>query len=394
MIVMDVKLNNFCAFKDFHINMSYPKKIVNSSIEDEFLQEYPNFRYKKVNILMGSNASGKTSFGKMLMGIFNFINRKELAYITDRIADEKKESFFSIDYIERLAIAKVNIGNPEDLNIWGLCLCRLEVNIPAVENKNYTLDKCRISVKTIPVKDGDNYEKCAKRLNSIAEIKGLEGLEKLSQAPRFGWKFTYPMDSNSAFSNIKIGDLENNLYLRVLKNILITLDNSISDVTKVKDIENTYAIKIGNKGLIIQDGELLDPNNILSSGTKAGIDVADLLASIIEHKNGFYYCDEKFSYIHSDIEKALLSLMISNLGDREQLFFTTHNLDIADMDLPKHSFYFMKKENIDGDISISCEAASSELKSTDSVRNAIDNDVFMVSPRVERLYELGNNEVI
>lgn len=29
MIVMDVKINNFYAFKDFHMNMSYPKKIVN-----------------------------------------------------------------------------------------------------------------------------------------------------------------------------------------------------------------------------------------------------------------------------------------------------------------------------------------------------------------------------
>ena len=28
MIVMDVKIDNFFAFKKFHMNMSYPKKIV------------------------------------------------------------------------------------------------------------------------------------------------------------------------------------------------------------------------------------------------------------------------------------------------------------------------------------------------------------------------------
>lgn len=39
---------------------------------------------------------------------------------------------------------------------------------------------------------------------------------------------------------------------------------------------------------------------------------------------GFYYCDEKFSYIHSDVEKAILSLMIQRLNDNDQLFFTTH----------------------------------------------------------------------
>ena len=75
MIVMYVKLKNICAFDDFNANFSYPKKIVNSSIEREYLPGFPNFRYKKVNILLGTNASGKTSFGKILMYIFNFMKK-------------------------------------------------------------------------------------------------------------------------------------------------------------------------------------------------------------------------------------------------------------------------------------------------------------------------------
>ena len=99
MIVMDVKINNFYAFKDFHMNMSYPKKIVNSYIRDEHLKERPNFRYKKVNIIMGANATGKTSFGQMLMSVFNFIHKKETAYLINRICDVKKEANFSIDFV-------------------------------------------------------------------------------------------------------------------------------------------------------------------------------------------------------------------------------------------------------------------------------------------------------
>ena len=34
MIIMDIKVDNIYAFKDFHINMSYPKKILNSTIEN------------------------------------------------------------------------------------------------------------------------------------------------------------------------------------------------------------------------------------------------------------------------------------------------------------------------------------------------------------------------
>ena len=38
MIIMDIKIDNFFAFKNFHMNMSYPKKIVDSTIEKEYLE--------------------------------------------------------------------------------------------------------------------------------------------------------------------------------------------------------------------------------------------------------------------------------------------------------------------------------------------------------------------
>lgn len=47
MIVMDLKIDNFFAFNNFQINMSYPKKIVDSLINPEHLQDRTNFRYKK-----------------------------------------------------------------------------------------------------------------------------------------------------------------------------------------------------------------------------------------------------------------------------------------------------------------------------------------------------------
>ena len=50
MIIMDVKIDNLYAFKEFHMNMSYPKKVVNSPIDNEFLHERPNFRYRRINI--------------------------------------------------------------------------------------------------------------------------------------------------------------------------------------------------------------------------------------------------------------------------------------------------------------------------------------------------------
>ena len=71
MVIMDIRIDNFYQFKNFHMNMSYPKKIVDSTIEAEHLAGLPNFRYKKVNIIMGANASGKTSLGRLLMKFTN-----------------------------------------------------------------------------------------------------------------------------------------------------------------------------------------------------------------------------------------------------------------------------------------------------------------------------------
>ena len=72
MIVLKSKLNNIFGFDDFEFCFSYPKKIINSLIEEEHLRERPNFRYKKAVILMGSNATGKTSFGKALKLYWSF----------------------------------------------------------------------------------------------------------------------------------------------------------------------------------------------------------------------------------------------------------------------------------------------------------------------------------
>ena len=72
----DLKLDNLCAFRNFHVNFSYPKKIVNSYIEHEHLDGLPNFRYKKVNIIMGSNATGKTSLGRLILSIFILIGKR------------------------------------------------------------------------------------------------------------------------------------------------------------------------------------------------------------------------------------------------------------------------------------------------------------------------------
>ena len=126
MIIMDLKIDNFFAFKEFHMNMAYPKKIVNSYIPNEHLWGRDNFRYKKVNILMGGNATGKTSIGKMLMAICNFIERDDMHGLLDRITDVNRDATISMDFVGdefvmyRLDI-KVKLSDVSDRDICSKC---------------------------------------------------------------------------------------------------------------------------------------------------------------------------------------------------------------------------------------------------------------------------------
>lgn len=372
MVIMDVKFDNFYAFRNFHMNMAYPKKILHSYIENEFLEGYPNFRYKKVNIIMGANASGKTSLGKMLMNIFNFLKKKEFSSITHAICNPALSARFSIDFV-------ASDGNR---------LCRLETSIAPRTGEEYQMSDITASVKIADITQNDRYETCAQRLNRAKNIPAPNYLEELEKLPSLSWFFSYPQDFVGKIPRRILSDSE--IYLKILENILKALDPAISGVTRFGDLDGVYAIHLLDDVAILQDGELTN-SELLSTGTKSGIDIAALLTSIIEGRNSFYYCDEKFSYIHSDIEKAILSVMIESLQENDQLFFTTHNADLLDLPLPKHSFLFLRKNIANKDCPIDCVSASDWLKrSTDSVKAALDNDLFSTAPATDLIYDILN----
>ena len=97
MIVLNLQLNGVYGFNNFNINFTYPKKIINSIIEDEFLDGRERFRYKKAVILMGANATGKTSLGNALVRIFTYMTTSNPLLLCEMLAGEKGS--FSIYFV-------------------------------------------------------------------------------------------------------------------------------------------------------------------------------------------------------------------------------------------------------------------------------------------------------
>lgn len=359
MIILNLVLNGIYGFNDFNINFTYPKKIVNSIIEAENLKGRERFRYKKAIILMGANATGKTSLGKALLRIFNYIESGNAAVLCEMVSGEKGN--FSIDFVngdyrlQRL-FAEINPGQN------------------AVEIK---YSDAEIGVY-------DSYEKCVIKLKDrTAEVqRTAAALKKMVGEIRY--RFAYPEIEKT----LKLTGANKNILLKTLRAVIGTLDPTLQNVSLSKDLKDTFIVRRGDTEIIIQEGKLLN-RDVLSSGTAEGIDVAMFLAAMIAKESTFYYCDEHFSYIQSDIEKRIFGIMLDRIGANEQLIFTTHNTDMLDLNLPKHSYIFLRKQKEDGCYKVSAVSASDVLKrNTDSIRNAVENDVFASLPQDTLLDEL------
>ena len=358
MIILDVKLNNIYGFDDFHINFTYPKKVVGSLIENEHLDGRERFRYLKAVILMGANAAGKTSFGKALLKIFNAINESNEAYFKELVTGDTSAGF-QVDFVN------------EGFTLHRVC--------GTVNKQNVELQYFNAEIGV-----SDSYEKTVSKLKERTdEIGG--SLKKLKKAVgALNYRFAYP----EIESSLKLSDIKNEVLLKTLRAVIGTLDPTLTDISMAKDLKDSFIIRRRSQEIIIQEGKLLN-KDILSSGTAEGIDVSVFLASMLSGNGSFYYCDEHFSYIQSDIEKRIFGLMLERLGKNDQLIFTTHNTDMLDLNLPKHTFAFLKKEIEDGEFRVSAVFASEILKrNTDSVKCALENDVFGSIPDDHLLDEL------
>ena len=146
---------------------------MNSYIRDEHLKERPNFRYKKVNIIMGANATGKTSIGKALLKIITYINTGNIAVLYDMIMG--KTGSFLIDFVND-----------------GFCLHRLIGNIDVVTS---SID---IKYQSAKIDKMDSYEKCITKLEDHTN-EAMNSLKKIIGP--ISYRFAYPEIESSILLN-------------------------------------------------------------------------------------------------------------------------------------------------------------------------------------------------
>ena len=373
MIVMRIKLDHIYSFNNFEVDFTYPKKVKNSLVREEYLSGNESFRYKKVNIFIGSNASGKTTLIKSIWSVIYFLNKKESISIERMINKNFKKSTIEMDFV-------TSRNNKNILN-------RVIIN-----TINSDSVKIKMAHKMINLTTTINYEKASEKLDEI-ETVFKDYLEVLNECKfSFGWYTSLPITEapfdEVYFENVK-SEAEEKEYIHILTKVLSTLDPSILSVRRSRDSKDAYVINHkSNNSLVIPKGMKLADIPLLSSGTKNGINIANVIYSIKKHQFGVYLIDEQFSFMNSEIEASLIATMVSLLGTGEQIFITTHNTNILSLSFPIHSFYFLRKNKYESDIEIAC-ASKYENRNNVLVKNLYDNDLFSTAPNVSGIFSLG-----
>ena len=346
MIITDITINNLYCFDDFYVDFSYPRKINSSTIDCEFLEERPNFNIKRFCVIMGSNSSWKTSFGKVLCGIENFIVKKEITDLLKKgICDKTKNASFEVKFV-----------TPSDLKFHSLSL---------EFNSDSAFPVKALTYKSIPILQSDSCLSCRKKIDSITFCVKNKSSTFISTNDSSDLIEKFDAFKKVAFNNSHLayrfylnGSNEIDLYngeitisKELLEKIFKTFDPSIRGVDTLtkkstsKDAGYLVEFVNGDEVQLNSEGKVISSNeDRLSKGTIDALSVMGFITNVMTNSNSkgsyTYYLDEKLSSSHSEIEIDLLNLVVSKLSKNSQFIYTTHNNEVLNLNVPSHSFLF------------------------------------------------------
>lgn len=385
MIFTKIYIDNLYSFHDCEIDLSLKGNVGRSTIPHEHLKGHEKFRFRKVCIISGANASGKTALGKVLCNIQNLWERdkahvklKILSDILEAISDKNKKGKIEVEFV-------TSLKDKYYLNY-------LKIEIKPNERIFDIISNSVLSSK-VEIKTDDNIHSAREKLKNKEKEKNPLKLGTLPKLEEESSWWIYILSRNS--DNNLLSELMDK---EILERILFDMDSSIISVENIKNDEFRIIFNNGDKLLI--DSKGVTDRDRLSSGTYDSLDIAILLSVIVKHKKEddknkktthTYFIDEKMSRVHSELEINILNLMIDKLPHNAQLFYTTHNYDVLEMNLPLHSFLFMGKKQ-GKTIIVQPEKNEIIRKNKKNLLYFLKNDFFSILPETDRIDELLFND--
>lgn len=242
MPILSIHLKNILCFKDNSVNFTYSRKIKNSLIPDEYLKDVPTFNYKKINILFGSNSTGKTSLIKVIWKTLLMLKLKNKNYFLELIETNIGNSELALDIT----------SNENNINYFN----RFIIKVNSYKNNGKAIKICYLKKR---IMNRDNYNICDAYLKSQKiEFIDLDEFLKTSTF-NFDWNVRLPALENDS-DLVTVPELktkeDEKLFKFILNKLLLTLDPSISKITIDNNSNNEFEYVIHYKNnikIIIQN---------------------------------------------------------------------------------------------------------------------------------------------
>ena len=208
--------------------------------------------------------------------------------------------------------------------------------------------------------------------------------EESVRRPGFWFMFSEPISNTTAYNS--------SVDVEFLDKLLPKIDNSVKNVKRLQ-VEgestptNSYQIQFNNgENLIVLNGDLKSCGYRLSHGTFETIDFVFSLSALMTGAASIFYIDERLSHMHPELETYLARQAFYQKAKDAQLFFTTHDTELFDLNAPVTS-YILFKRNSEGFNESVC--VSDKLTRNDrNLRNYYENDYFDTIPDYSILDEL------
>lgn len=386
MIFLSVACDNIYRFKDFSTDFTYDRRINHVLAANDELFPSSSVKVRKNVVIIGGNASGKTTFGKLLCLITNYVYGRAIdkedndLHLKSIVASKEKKASFTVEFAiptgERARVYRLAV----DFSVEAVL--REELRVVDVF-KSYNIKKIRtlldnaIPVHSYTSESGASEPTFSSPLFSRG-IKAGDGYDYAGEMRRdSGFLFQF-----SEFAKGDSPKLGNDIDF--LNHLLPEIDNSIKGASRLRTDDG--AVKSDSYAIILKDGYTLDvPNGdlkrceqILSHGTFEAINFVATIAYIKKHAHNITYIDEQFSHMHAELESYFIRQAILARPTGAQIFFTTHNIQALDMNIPYNAFMFFKR-TADG-YNVAVYASDYLNKNDRRIRSYYENDLFNVLP--------------
>ena len=229
MIILSVYCDNLYMFRDFKVDFTYNKKIKHPLAENDALFENSRIKVRKNFVILGGNASGKTTFGKLLCIICNYVLGRSIdeePYLSiEKVRyDKSKNAKFIVEFVikENLYVLEASF-NEKGLVTESIKRQKLY--------KKYNIINIREKINELkPELEYDvSKDKIAMGFKSfvLGNQKYAEMIER-----ELGFFFLF-----SEFAKNSYNGMEEDIDVKKLNELLPKIDNSVEKVISLQPIE-------------------------------------------------------------------------------------------------------------------------------------------------------------